>query len=162
MRRISELYHAHNGTPGYRMMYYLLKLEKVEISKTTVHKYMQEMHLHSIARRNAKYNAPKGENVVFPNIISRDFNPSARNKVWCTDFTNLEYAGGTVRYNCSIIDLFDRSVVASLNSSLLNSELAINTLRKALLTHKVSKGLILHSDYTEENTMPKFLLNARR
>ncbi len=157
MRRISEVYHAHNGTPGYRMMYYLLKLEKVEISKTTVHKYMQEMHLHSIARRNAKYNAPKGENVVFPNIISRDFNPSARNKVWCTDFTNLEYAGGTVRYNCSIIDLFDRSVVASLNSSLLNSELAINTLRKALLTHKVSKGLILHSDQGCQFTFKAFV-----
>jgi transposase InsO family protein len=139
------------------MMYHLLKLEKIAISKATVHKYMQEMHLHSIARRNSKYNAPKSENVLFPNIISRDFNPSARNKVWCTDFTNLEYGGGTVRYNCTIIDLFDRSVVACLNSNLLNADLAINTLKRALLTHKVSKGLILHSDQGCQFTSKAFV-----
>ena len=33
-----------------------------------------------------------------------------------------------------------------MNSSLLNSELAINTLKRALATHKIPKGLILHSD----------------
>ena len=157
MRKISNLYHKYNGTPGYRMMYHLLKLENIAVSKTTVHKYMQEMHLHSIARRNSKYNAPKSEHVLFPNIISRDFDPGARNVVWCTDFTNLEYGGGTVRYNCTIIDLYDRSVVASLNSNLLNTELAINTLRRALLTHRISKGLILHSDQGCQFTSKAFV-----
>ena len=157
MRKISNLYHKYNGTPGYRMMYHLLKLENIAVSKATVHKYMQEMHLHSIARRNSKYNAPKSEHVLFPNIISRDFDPGARNVVWCTDFTNLEYGGGTVRYNCTIIDLYDRSVVASLNSNLLNTELAINTLRRALLTHRISKGLILHSDQGCQFTSKAFV-----
>ncbi len=162
MRKISELYHKHDGKPGYRMMYYLLKLEKADISKPTVQKYMHEMHLHSIARRNRKYNVPKGENVLFPNIISRDFNPTARNKVWCTDFTNLEYGGGTVRYNCTIIDLYDRSVVASMNSNLLNTELAVNTLRRALMTHHVPKGLILHSDQGCQFTSKEFVEFCRQ
>ena len=146
MRQISVIYHKNDGKPGYRMMCDLLRGENIKICKLTVLRYMQEQHLRSIARKNRKFNCPKSENVLFPNIISQDFNPSERNRVWCTDFTNLEYGGGTVRYNCTIIDLYDRSVVASMNSSLLNSELAINTLRRALATHKIPKGLILHSD----------------
>ena len=146
MRQISVIYHKNDGKPGYRMMCDLLRGENIKICKLTVLRYMQEQHLRSIARKNRKFNCPKSENVLFPNIISQDFNPSERNRVWCTDFTNLEYGGGTVRYNCTIIDLYDRSAVASMNSSLLNSELAINTLKRALATHKIPKGLILHSD----------------
>ena len=129
MRQISVIYHKNDGKPGYRMMCDLLRGENIKICKLTVLRvlrYMQEQHLRSIARKNRKFNCPKSENVLFPNIISQDFNPSERNRVWCTDFTNLEYGGGTVRYNCTIIDLYDRSAVASMNSSLLNSELAIN------------------------------------
>ena len=39
---------------------------------------------------------------------------------------------GRKRYNCSIIDLFDRSVVATLNSSHIDAELAVQTLKAAL------------------------------
>lgn len=162
MRQISSIYHEHDGKPGYRMMYHLLRLKNVKISKLTVHKYMHEMKLRSVARRNRKYNCPKSENVLFPNILSRNFNPTERNKVWCTDFTNLEYGGGTIRYNCTIIDLYDRSVVASLNSNLLNSELAINTLKRALSTHKISKGLILHSDQGCQFTSREFVETCRQ
>lgn len=157
MRQISSIYHKYDGRPGYRMMHGLLRLENIKISKSTVHRYMNELQLRSIARKNKKYSRGKNENIVFPNILSRDFNPKNRNQIWCTDFTNLEYGGGTIRYNCTIIDLYDRSVVASLNSSILNAELAINTLKKALLTHKVQKGLILHSDQGCQFTSKEFV-----
>ncbi len=47
--------------------------------------------------------------------------------------------------NCSIIDLYDRSAVASLNSDCINTDLAINTLKTALKKEKHPK-VILHSD----------------
>ena len=50
------------------------------------------------------------------------------------------------RYNCSILDLYDRSVIATLNSDYINTELAKAALEKALMTEKPAKGLILHSD----------------
>ena len=37
---------------------------------------------------------------------------------------------GRKRYNCSIIDLFDRSVVATLNSRHIDAELAVQTLKQ--------------------------------
>ena len=38
-------------------------------------------------------------------------------KKWCTDFTYLFLKNHDVRYNCSIIDLHDRSVIARHNGS---------------------------------------------
>lgn len=156
MRQISQTFHEHDGIPGYRMMHSLLTLNGVRMSRSTVLKYMQELHLHSIVRKTKKYEGAKEENIMFPNILAQDFYPEDRDHVWCTDFTNLEYGGGTVRYNCTIIDLYDRSVIATDNSNLLNTDLAIKTLRKALSLRSIRKGLILHSDQGCQFTSKKF------
>ena len=68
------------------------------------------------------------------------------NKIWCTDFTYLIRPDGTMRYNCTIIDLCGREAVASLNSSHIDTELAKETLKIALERRKPEKGIILHSD----------------
>ena len=52
--------------------------------------------------------------------------------IWCTDFTYIWLANGKMRYNCSIIDLYDRSVVATANLDYINAELAKTILEKAL------------------------------
>ena len=57
----------------------------------------------------------------------------------------MRQPNGKLRYNCSIIDLFDRSAVASLNSNYINTDLAIETLKKALEQEHYPK-VILHSD----------------
>ena len=48
------------------------------------------------------------------------------------DFTYMRSPNGKFRYNCTIIDLFDRSVVASMNGKCINSDLAKDTLKMAL------------------------------
>ena len=45
-----------------------------------------------------------------------------------------------------MIDLFDRSVVATLNSSHMDAKLAVETRRAALERNHPSKNLLLHSD----------------
>lgn len=146
MRKISSVFHENNGIPGSRMICSILKHEQIQLSRNTVMRYMQELQIRSIARRKKKKIKRGEESILFPNILSRKFQPERRNQIWCTDFTNLDYAGGTIRYNCTIIDLYDRSVVAFEQSNLLNADLAIRTLNKALLKHPGTKGLILHSD----------------
>ena len=53
-------------------------------------------------------------------------------------------SNGKFRYNCSIIDLFDRSAVASTNSDNINTQLAVDTLKKALGQEQYPK-VVLHS-----------------
>ena len=78
-------------------------------------------------------------------------------KKWCTDFTYLFLKNHDVRYNCSIIDLHDRSVIASITDRHITSDLAIRTLQKALDSQPAIKGeLILHSDQGSQYTSKAF------
>lgn len=78
--------------------------------------------------------------------------------MWCTDFTYLNLTNGSKRYNCTIIDLHDRFVVATLNAKEINSELAINTIKKAFAAQpRINAGLILHSDQGAQFTSKAFV-----
>ena len=83
---------------------------------------------------------------VFDNKLNQNFYADEINRKWCTDFTYLFLANHEVRYNCTIIDLHDRSVIASITDRNITSDLAIQTLRKALESQPtVKEGLIPRS-----------------
>lgn len=81
----------------------------------------------------------------FENYLNRKFHAEKPNEKWCTDFTYIFMGDGRKRYNCSIIDLYDRSVVATLNSSHMDAELAVQTLKIGLERNHHPPGLLLHS-----------------
>jgi putative transposase len=152
---IKEIYHANNGVPGYRMMTNELSKLKIVLSPNTVYTYMKELGLKSITRQ--KYTYKKGEaHKVFANLLNRDFKASKPNEKWCTDFTYLQLSNGSKRYNCTILDLYDRSVVASINSNKIDTKLAIKTLQAAMIHAKGAKGIILHSDQGCQYTSKAF------
>lgn len=94
---------------------------------------------------------------VFDNKLKQNFTADEINRKWCTDFTYLFLANHEVRYNCTIIDLHDRSVIASITDRNITSDLAIRTLRKALESQPTVKdGLILHSDQGSQYTSKAF------
>lgn len=128
-------------------------------SLPTLHKYMNsELGLKSIVRRkNPGYMHGKPHK-VFENKLKQDFHADSINQKWCTDFTYLFLKNGDIRYNCSIIDLYDRSVVASITDRRITSGLAILTLQKALDSQPAIKGeLILHSDQGSQYTSKAFI-----
>mgnify|MGYP001685746682 CR=1 FL=1 len=103
------------------------------MSKTTVHKYMnRELQLHSIYRRRRPAYHRGLAHKIFPNLLKRDFSPEQSNRAWCTDFTYMTLTNGTMRYHCSMIDLYDRSVVASENSSFITSFLVVRAVRMTM------------------------------
>lgn len=73
------------------------------------------------------------------------------------DFAYLYIQSGKVRYNCSIIDLYDRSIVASVNGEHITTELAITTLKTAISHHKPKKGLIIQTDQGSQFTVKALL-----
>ena len=128
-------------------------------SRTTVHKYMnKELGLRSIVRPRKPDTKPGKPHKVFENKLKQNFTAEKINQKWCTDFTYLFLKNGDVRYNCTIIDLHDRSVVASITDRRITSELAIRTLQKALDSQRGSrKELILHSGQGSQYTSKTFV-----
>lgn len=155
-KRIVAIYHQEDGVPGYRQMKQYLAQEDVYISERTCHHYMHTLGLKSIVRPRKPAYVKGIAHTIFPNILNQQFTAEKPNAVWATDFTYLPLSNGTMQYNCTIIDLYDRSAVATLNSATMTAELAIQTLRIALERHKPGKGLILHSDQGTQFTSKKF------
>ena len=144
---------------GYRSMTVYLERRGYRYSRTTVHKYMnRELGLHSIVRPKKPGAKPGKPHKIFENKLKQDFTAKEINKKWCTDFTYLFLKNGDVRYNCTIIDLHDRSVMASITDRRITSDLAVRTLRKALDSQPGPKeGLILHSDQGSQYTSKAFV-----
>ena len=156
--QIKEIYHAHNGVDGYRSMTVYLSRRGYHYSFTTIHKYMNvELGLSSIVRpKKPKPNDTKPHK-IFENKLEQDFTAEQPNQKWCTDFTYLFLKNQEVRYNCSILDLYDRSIVASITDRSITSDLAIRTLQKALQSQKKRNGeLLLHSDRGSQYTSKAF------
>lgn len=102
-----------------------------EVSNTTMHKYMnKKLNLCAVIMHSKPGYKSGKKHKIFDNLLNQNFTVDCKNKVWCTDFTYMRQQNGKFRYNCSIIDLFDRSAVASLNSNYINTDLAIEVLKK--------------------------------
>jgi transposase InsO family protein len=159
LRQIQEIYHEHGGVDGYRSMKVYLERRGIYRSNLTIHRYMNtELGLTSIVRRK-KPDYRKGKpHKVFDNLLKQDFTAEKINQKWCTDFTYLFLTDGSKRYNCSILDLHDRSIVASITDKNITADLAIRTVKKALESQPaIKKELILHSDQGSQYTSKEFV-----
>ena len=145
---IKKIYHETGGILGHRSMRVFLKRQGIILSKTTVHRYMnKDLELFCVCRRKRPGYKKGNAHELFSNLLNQNFNVAEKNKVWCADFTYIKLTNGTFRYNCSIIDLYERCVVATLTDKWMTSELAIETLKKALESQDVdASNLIFHTD----------------
>ena len=95
---------------------------------------------------------------VYENKLQQDFYAPEINQKWCTDFTYLFLTNGSKRYNCTIIDLHDRSVIASITDKKMTADLAKRTLKKAIQSQPEinPRKLLLHSDQGSQYTSKEF------
>lgn len=156
---ITNIYHEYDGILGHRAMKVFLSRKGIFLSKTTVHKYMnRSLGLRSICRRKKPPYKKGHPHKVFPNLLLQSFRAEKPNTIWCTDFTYLSLSNGSLRFNCTILDLYDRSVIASITDRHITSDLAIETLKKAIASQgHIPEGLILHSDQGRQYTSLEFI-----
>lgn len=159
LKHIETIFHEAQGRPGYRMMQKLLQAKGIFLSLQTVRKYMNvELGLKSITRRKKRYIKPKQDPyAIFQNLYNQDFTAERRNQRWCIDFTYLYFGKHKKRYNCTIIDLYDRRVVASVNGKNIDAQLAITTVAEAIRRSNGEVCDFLHSDRGSQFTSKAFI-----
>ena len=91
-----------------------LVMEGIIYSYATIFKYTHELDLHAIVRPKKPAYIKGTANKVFAILVNREFHAEKPNKVWCTDFTYMPRPNGTMRYNCSILDLLWSSLFVTL------------------------------------------------
>ena len=117
-----------------------------------------EMQLFSISRKKKPEYEHGVAHKVYENKLNQDFHSGEINQKWCTDFTYLFLTDGSKRYNCTIIDLHDRSVVASITDRNITADLAKRTLEKAIHSQPGIDPckLLVHSDQGSQYTSKEF------
>ncbi len=96
------------------------------------------------------------------NLLKQNVTISEKNNIWCTDFTYMRVSENKFKCNYTIIDLYDRSVITSINNKYINTDLAIKTLTMGLKQEHNPKGIILHSNQEIHFTSYDFVMFCKR
>lgn len=145
---IKEIFDESKRTYGYRRVCDgILKKYGVILNHKKVARIMKKYNLKPEYIKRLKPNTSKKriEENVKPNLLKRQFNVEERNNVWVTDITYLIWKDKRA-YLSTILDLYDRRVVAYRISKFNNIQLVMNTLNEAIAKEKDVDGIILHSD----------------
>ena len=145
---IKEIFEDSKNTYGYRriceglMIKYGVIFNHKKVARI-MRKYNLKPEYIKKIRPNISYK--RIEQNVKPNLLKRKFNTDGPNEVWTTDITYLIFNNKRL-YLSTILDLFDRKVVAYKISKFNNIQLVIDTLNEAIAKRGNVYGTILHSD----------------
>ena len=93
--QMKRIYYNNNRILGHRPMRIFLKRQGISLSKTTVHKYMNQiLDLHAIVMRKKPAYMRGTKNKIFPNLLKQNFHCTEPNLIWCTDFTYIYMGNG--------------------------------------------------------------------
>ena len=82
---------------------------------------------------------------VADDLVERDFNPPAPNRLWASDIKYVSTWEGTL-YLASVIDCFSRKVVGWSMRSDMQAELVVDALEMAIERRRPAGELVHHSD----------------
>ena len=143
---INECHAAHKRRYGYRRVKLWLEREKgLKINHKRILRVMNKYNLLSVIRRKSIYKFKQNGNLVYANILNRNFRVDEPNCKWVTDISYIITPEG-VMFLSAIRDLFDNYVVAYKMATRQEYALVSETIRSALSCEKPKRKIILHSD----------------
>ena len=97
------------------------------------------------------------EHTVVPNLLNREFKQYIPGKVLLTDITYLPYGASKIAYLSTIKDSSTNEILAYHVSENITLDIATITIKKLIRNRRklLHPEAFIHSDYTEEKTMPK-------
>lgn len=154
-QQILGLYHCHKGRYGYRRITQAMRNDGQVINHKAVQRVMQDLQLKSLVRPK-KYRSYRGaSHAAAPNVLERNFEAEKLNQKWVTDVTEFNVKGEKL-YLSTLMDLYNREIIAHQMSSRPSFPLVSSMLGKALSKLSREETPILHSDQGWHYKMPAY------
>lgn len=144
--KVSRIFKSSFGIYGARRIHKALEAEGYKTTILSVRQRMRKYNL--VAKASKKYKATtnsKHHLPVHPNLLEQNFNVTAKNQAWVSDFTYIWTKEGW-QYLAVVIDLYSRRVVGWNISNRMTKDLVIDALLMAIRQRKPQANLIIHSD----------------
>ncbi len=140
--------HIHadmHATYGSRRMRVELNAQGFAVGRYKVRNLMQALKLKAKRPKQHRYPQTGKPNVVAPNSLNRQFNPSNTNTHWTGDITYIRTNQGWL-YLAIVLDLYSRRVVSWAFSSQPNSELSVRAINLAVQLRNPQQAVLFHTD----------------
>lgn len=151
--KIKAIHVASGGTYGAPRVHAELRLEHgIRVGRKRVERLMKDAALEGIPVPRKTRTTVRVQGVrCAPDLVERDFNPDAPNRLWCADITYLPTWEGWL-YLASVLDCFSRVIVGWCMLPTLRLELVERALEMAVARRRPDPGLIHHSDHGSQYT----------
>jgi transposase InsO family protein len=144
--RVKAIHERTGGVYGSRRMARELRGEGHDVGRCQARSLMQEAGIEVRRKRRFKLTTDSRHRLpVAENLLDRQFDVSAPNRVWAADITYLWTNQGWL-YLAVVIDLYARRVVGWALSDRIQAQLVCDALRMAVGRRRPPPGLIHHSD----------------
>jgi putative transposase len=144
--RIGEIHTRSRGSYGARRVHLDLRDEGIRVGRKRVERLMRAAELSGYVKRRRYKTTIRVPGVrVAGDLVERDFNPAAPNRLWASDIKYVPTWQGTL-YLASVIDCYSRRVVGWSMRDQMPAELVVDALEMALERRRPSGRLIHHSD----------------
>ena len=113
--------------------------------------------LHERRRRPKGLTKATTETQEKENLLKQDFSSFAPFQKVLTDITQVQCRDGKL-YISPILDCYNGEILSMIMRDNMRKELCVDTVKAACHRFPLQNA-ILHSDYAEEKTMPKFMIS---
>ena len=155
---ITTIFHDNKDVYGCRKIKWALAKEGHIVSKRKICRIMKKLglvSLYSVAQ--FRIHKSKCNESPVRNELERNFDCQPQYAVVVSDLTYVR-VNYKWNYICILVDLFNREIIGHSAGTHKNAELVYDAF--ATVQTELSNIQMFHTDYAEENTMPKFLLTA--
>lgn len=134
------------GAYGSPRVHLDLRARGIRVSRKRVERLMRENGLEARQKRRFVHTTDsRHDDPIAPNVLARDFDVAAANKIWVGDVTYISTSQGWL-YLAVLLDLFSRRIVGWATSVTNDTDLALAALERALRTRQPARGLVHHTD----------------
>jgi transposase InsO family protein len=136
----------HHDDPafGYRFIADQLAERGILAGENRVQRLCSQQRIWSVFAKRRGLSRKPGP-PVHDDLIERDFQAAAPNRVWLIDITEHPTAEGNL-YLCAVKDVYSGRIVGYSMDGRMTSALATAALRNAVALRRPTRGTIVHSD----------------
>jgi putative transposase len=143
---IGRLHAESKGTYGWPRIHAELRHRGVYVSRKRVARLMRWAGLSGMLRRRKGRTTIRVPGIATaPDLVCRDFAPTARNRLWVADLTEVSTWEGKL-YLAVVLDCYSRRCVGWAMAEHMRAELVIEALEMAIWQRRPEAGLVHHSD----------------
>ncbi|GAA4895232.1 hypothetical protein GCM10023203_56880 [Actinomycetospora straminea] len=147
---VARVHRENYGVYGARKVWAQLNREDIPVARCTVERLMRAQGLAGVRRGRRIRTTIPGDQARARDLVGREFNPPAPDRLWVADFTYVATWSGMV-YVAFVLDAYSRRILGWRAATSMRTSLVLDALEQAVWTRRQEGitelgGLVHHSD----------------